>query len=56
MNDLIVNNAGTLTESVEKLSNLDIDGLNQGIQDLQDALGPLAETMRNMSKFSLFGR
>ena len=56
MNDLIVNNAGTLTESVEKLSDLDIDGLNQGIQDLQDALGPLAETMRNMSKFSLFGR
>lgn len=56
MNELIVNNAGTLTESVEKLSDLDIDGLNQGIQDLQDALGPLAETMRNMSKFSLFGR
>ena len=56
MNDLIVNNAETLTDSVEKLSELDIDGLNNGIRDLQDALGPLAETMRNMSRFSLFGR
>lgn len=39
-------NAAPLTESVEKLTTLDIDGLNKAITDLQDAIGPMANAMR----------
>ncbi len=54
LNLLVGDNAEKLTESVDKLSTMDIDGINTAIQDLQDAIGPLAETMRQMSQFRLF--
>ncbi|MBQ7678730.1 MAG: hypothetical protein IJT34_02650, partial [Butyrivibrio sp.] len=49
-------NSGTLTESVQRLASIDFEGLNQGIQDLQDAVGPMADLFSRMSGgFSLFG-
>ena len=51
LNLLVGDNAEKLTESVDKLSTMDIDGINTAIQD---AIGPLAETMRQMSQFRLF--
>ena len=45
MNTLINENGDKLTESLEKMSGIDFDGLNKGIQDLQDAIGPFANIM-----------
>ncbi len=47
---LITENSGALTESLDKIANIDFEGLNKGIQDLQDAVGPFASLM------SRFGR
>ena len=45
--DEIVGENGTkLSETVEKMSNIDFDGLNDAIQDLQDAVGPFANFMK----------
>ncbi|MBR5116235.1 MAG: hypothetical protein IK096_04135 [Lachnospiraceae bacterium] len=54
LNLLVGDNAEKLTESVDKLASMDIDGINTAVKDLQDAVGPLAETMRQMSQFRLF--
>lgn len=54
LNLLVGDNAEKLTQAVDKLSTMDIDGINAAIVDLQDAVGPLAETMRQMSQFRLF--
>ena len=45
MNDLLTENGETITESLDKMSQIDFDGLNQGIKDLQDAVGPFASFM-----------
>lgn len=45
MNKLIKANEATLTESLDKMSQIDFDGLNKAITDLQDAVGPFASFM-----------
>jgi hypothetical protein len=45
MNKLIKDNESTLTDSLDKMSNIDFDGLNTAIKDLQDAVGPFASFM-----------
>ncbi|WP_026523183.1 MULTISPECIES: hypothetical protein [unclassified Butyrivibrio] len=45
MNKLIKDNESTLTESLDKMSQIDFDGLNKAITDLQDAVGPFASFM-----------
>jgi predicted PurR-regulated permease PerM len=47
---LIAENSGALTDSLDKIANIDFEGLNKGIQDLQNAVGPFANLM------SRFGR
>ncbi len=42
LNKLVDENAQPLTEAVKNLSNVDFDGLNKAITDLQDAVGPMA--------------
>jgi hypothetical protein len=42
LNELVDANAEPLTDAVEKLGNVDFDGLNQAITDLQDAVHPMA--------------
>jgi hypothetical protein len=42
LNKLVDENAEGLTEAVTNLSNVDFEGLNKAIQDLQDAIGPMA--------------
>ncbi len=45
MDSMLVENEEVLVESMEKISNIDFDGLNEGIQDLKDSVGPLADFM-----------
>lgn len=45
LNDFIIENAQTLTDAAQDISNIDFAGLNQAIQDLQDAVGPFANLM-----------
>ncbi len=47
---LIAENSGALTDSLDKIASIDFEGLNKGIQDLQNAVGPFANLM------SRFGR
>ncbi|WP_034443330.1 DUF948 domain-containing protein [Butyrivibrio sp. AE2032] len=42
LNKLVGENSTALTDAIEKMANVDYDGLNQAIQDLQDAIGPMA--------------
>ncbi len=49
-NVMIVNNLDNFTESMENLSNLDLEGLNQAISDLQDAVGPFAKLFGSSGK------
>ena len=42
LNGLVNDNAETLTKAVNDLAGIDFDGLNTAIQDLQDAVGPMA--------------
>lgn len=46
MNSLITQNSEKITDSLEKMAGIDFDGLNNGIKDLQDAVGPLATFMK----------
>ena len=46
INTLVGDNAETLTTAVTNLSEIDFEGLNQAIQDLQDAIGPMAAFMK----------
>ncbi|WP_029320452.1 hypothetical protein [Butyrivibrio sp. AE3004] len=50
MNELLVENSGTITESLDKMSKVDFDGLNAAIQDLQDAVGPFAKFMKSFGR------
>ena len=45
LNDFIIENAQTLTDAAQDISNIDFEGLNKAIQDLQDAVGPFANLM-----------
>ncbi|WP_026527353.1 hypothetical protein [Butyrivibrio sp. VCD2006] len=45
MNNLINENSEAITDSLDKMSKVDFDGLNKAIQDLQDAVGPFANFM-----------
>ena len=42
MNKVIEDNAVPLSEAVTRMSEVDYEGLNEAITDLQDAVGPLA--------------
>ena len=42
LNELVNENAGPLTDAVKNLSNVDFEGLNKAIADLQDTVGPMA--------------
>ncbi|MCR4763410.1 MAG: hypothetical protein K5696_07750 [Lachnospiraceae bacterium] len=59
-NKLVGDNADTLTDSVNKLSSIDFEGINTAIDELHEAVGPLAEAMNKLSTtlkgFSIFGR
>lgn len=45
MNSMLTDNSQALTDAVEKMNGIDFAGLNQAIQDLQDAVGPFASFM-----------
>ena len=42
LNKLVDENAEVMTDAVKSISEIDFEGLNQAITDLQDAVGPLA--------------
>ena len=42
---LLAENSKELTESIKEISEIDFDGLNKAIKDLQDAVGPMASFM-----------
>ena len=46
MNTMLTDNSQSLTDAVEKMNNIDFEGLNKAIQDLQDAVGPFANLMK----------
>ena len=39
-------NGEAMTGAVQSIEDIDFEGLNKAIQDLQDAVGPFAKTMR----------
>ena len=45
MNTMLTDNSQSLTDAVDKMNNIDFDGLNKAIKDLQDAVGPFASFM-----------
>ena len=47
LNTMVSENTVPLSNSVQKLSSIDFDGLNQAIKDLQDAVGPFASFTRS---------
>lgn len=42
LNKLVNDNSAVLTETVNNMSNIDFEGLNKAIKDLQDTVGPFA--------------
>ena len=47
-NDMILKNTDAVTETVQKLNELDFDSLNNAIHDLENTVRPLAELMRKL--------
>lgn len=45
LNGFVTDNAQTLTDAAKDISNIDFEGLNGAIRDLQDAVGPFAKMM-----------
>lgn len=45
MNELVKENGESLSSAVKSLSEIDFEGLNTAIKDLQDAIGPMAQFM-----------
>ncbi|WP_026510476.1 MULTISPECIES: hypothetical protein [unclassified Butyrivibrio] len=43
-------NRDMMMESLDKMSQIDFDGLNQAIKDLQDAVGPFAKFMKSFGR------
>lgn len=50
LNDFITENAQTLSDAATQISEIDFEGLNQAIQDLQDAVGPFANLMNGFRR------
>ncbi len=46
---MLVDNEAELVDSMDKISKIDFDGLNEAIKDLQDAVGPLANFMNRFN-------
>ena len=46
MNSMVIENSEELQKAVQSMSNIDFDGLNKAIKDLQDAVGPFAKMTR----------
>lgn len=49
LNKLVNDNATELTDAVEKLSQIDYEGLNKAIHDLEDTVGPFASFMNRFN-------
>ncbi|SFC43813.1 hypothetical protein [Butyrivibrio sp. YAB3001] len=49
LNKLVDQNAQELTDAVTSISEIDFEGLNKAIQDLQDAVGPLASFFKKFN-------
>ena len=47
-NDMIAANTDAVTETIQKLNELDFDSLNATIHNLEDALSPVAELARKL--------
>ncbi|MCR5605433.1 MAG: hypothetical protein K6F69_01270 [Treponema sp.] len=47
INTMVGDNGDDLTKAIENLSNIDYEGLNNAIVDLQKAVGPLAKLFGN---------
>lgn len=45
MSTFLTDNTSTLDSAMSNIENIDFDGLNQAIRDLQDAVGPMARFM-----------
>lgn len=50
LSDFITENAQTLSDAATDISEIDFEGLNQAIQDLQDAVGPFANLMNGFRR------
>lgn len=50
LNEFISKNAQTLSDAATDISEIDFEGLNQAIQDLQDAVGPFADLMNGFKR------
>ncbi|MBP3476463.1 MAG: hypothetical protein J6K48_09125 [Lachnospiraceae bacterium] len=50
LNEFITENAQTLSDAATDISEIDFEGLNQAIQDLQDAVGPFANLMNGFRR------
>ncbi|RKM58517.1 hypothetical protein D6856_12210 [Butyrivibrio sp. XB500-5] len=48
MNKLVDDNGSNLAAAVKSLSEIDFEGLNKAITDLQDAVGPMASLMKKL--------
>ena len=46
LKEFITENGEAMTGAVQSIEDIDFEGLNKAIQDLQDAVGPFAKTMR----------
>ena len=42
LNQLVGDNSEALNEAITNMANVDYDGLNKAIKDLQDTVGPMA--------------
>ena len=50
MNKLVDDNGENLAAAVKSLSEIDFEGLNKAISDLQDAVGPMAAFMKKLGR------
>ena len=50
LSEFITENAQTLSDAATDISEIDFEGLNQAIQDLQDAVGPFANLMNGFKR------
>lgn len=50
LSEFITENAQTLSDAATDISEIDFEGLNQAIQDLQDAVGPFADLMNGFRR------
>lgn len=50
MKNLIADNSATLTSAAKDISEIDFEGLNHAIRDLQDAVGPFAKLMNSFKR------